>query len=155
MLQQMAKSMCCLTIVIITWFITERRISPRNALFLGITIFNFYHKYFPQFIMSVIDQEAGIILAIEAIRSSKNISRRRAAAIYEIPKATLRKRINGRSPRSEHKPNYSKLNQTEEEVLSRYILDFDARGFSPDFASMKDMVNLILASRGGKHVGKL
>ena len=40
-------------------------------------------------------------------------------------------------------------------MLSRYILDLDARGFSPDLAGMEDMANLILASRGGKPVGKL
>jgi len=39
-------------------------------------------------------------------------------------------------------------------MLSRYILDLDARGFPPSLAGVEDMANLMLASRGGKRVGK-
>ena len=39
--------------------------------------------------MEVYTQEARIILAIEAIRISKKLSRRSAAKIYNIPYATL------------------------------------------------------------------
>jgi DNA-binding transcriptional regulator YiaG len=45
--------------------------------------------------MSVQTQEARIILAIEAIRTSKKLSRRKAATIYEVPESTLRLRMNG------------------------------------------------------------
>jgi hypothetical protein len=46
--------------------------------------------------MQVQTQEARILLAIEAIQTSrKKLSRRKAAAIYEVPKSTLRLRING------------------------------------------------------------
>ena len=45
--------------------------------------------------MSVQTQEARIILAIEAIRTSKKLSRRKAATIYEVPESILRLRING------------------------------------------------------------
>ena len=45
--------------------------------------------------MSVQTKEARIILAIEAIRTTQKLSRRRAAVIYNVPKSTLRARITG------------------------------------------------------------
>jgi hypothetical protein len=41
-----------------------------------------------------------------------------------------------------------KLNKLEEEVIVRYILDLDIRGFVPRLASVEDMANHILESRG-------
>ncbi len=61
----------------------------------------------------------------------------------------------GQTYRPETKPNYYKLNDLEEETLVRYILNLDIRGFAPRLASIKDIANYILESRGGKHVGKL
>jgi hypothetical protein len=100
-------------------------------------------------------QEARIILAIETIRTSKKLSRRAAAKIYNIPETTLRDRMTGRTPRRELRVNCLKLTELEEEVLVRYILDLDTRGFAPRLAGVEDMANYILESRGGKHVGKL
>ena len=40
--------------------------------------------------MEIQSQEARIILAIEAIRSSKKFSRRSAAKIFKVPETTLR-----------------------------------------------------------------
>ena len=105
--------------------------------------------------MSVLDQESRIIFAIEANRSSKKLSRRRASSIYKVPETTLRDRTIGKSPINERRPGNQNLDATEEEVLSRYILDLDARGFPPDLVIVEDMANLILASRGEKRVGKL
>ena len=48
--------------------------------------------------MSVITQEAKIILAIKAIRISKKLSRRKAAKLYNIPESSLRLRMNGHVP---------------------------------------------------------
>ena len=45
--------------------------------------------------MLVQTQEARIILAIEAIRISKKLSRRKAIIIYEVPESILYLRING------------------------------------------------------------
>ena len=100
-------------------------------------------------------KEARIILALEAIRSPRRISCRSAAKIYAVPKATLRDRMAGRTPRSETRPNRQKLTKLEEEVIVRNILDLDSRGFAPRLASVEDMANYILESRGGKRVGQL
>ena len=105
--------------------------------------------------MSIQTQEARIILAIEAIRSSKRLSRAKAAKIYNIPYSTLTDRINGRTPRQEYRPPMQKLTELEEEVILRNILELDTRGFAPRLAGVEDMANYILESRGGKRVGKL
>ena len=105
--------------------------------------------------MEIQTQEARILLAIEAIRSSKKISRRSAAKIYQVPYTTLSERIAGITSRNETRPNCLKLSKLEEEVIIRYILDLDSRGFAPRLAGVEDMANYILESRGGKRVGKL
>ena len=46
--------------------------------------------------MSNQTQEAKIILAIEAIRTSKKMSIRRAVQTYDVPRTTLQARMTGR-----------------------------------------------------------
>jgi helix-turn-helix, Psq domain len=105
--------------------------------------------------MQIQTQEARIIMAMEAIRTSKKMSRRAAAKLYNIPESTLRDRLAGRSSRLETRPNSHKLTKIEEEVIVRYILDMDTRGFAPRLAGVEDMANYILKSHGGQRVGKL
>ena len=105
--------------------------------------------------MEIYTTEARIILAIEAIRTSKNLSRRAAAKLYNVPESTLRLRMNGHLPLSDRRPATYNLSKLEEEVLVKYILDLDSRGFAPRLAGVEDMANYILESRGGKRVGKL
>jgi len=105
--------------------------------------------------MEIQTQEARIILAIEAIRTSKKLSRRAAAKIYKVPEATLRDRMTGRTYRPETRPNRQKLSELEEEVITRYILDLDSRGFAPRLAGIEDMANYILESRGAELGSKL
>ena len=81
--------------------------------------------------MPVQTQEARIILAIEAIRSSKKLSRRKAAKIYEVPESTLRLRINGSTSLPERRLVNTNLSDLEEQIIVNYILDRDSRGFSP------------------------
>ena len=54
----------------------------------------------------------------------------------------------GRTYRPESKANSLKLTELEEETIVRYILDLDLRGFAPRLTGVKDMVNLLLESRG-------
>jgi hypothetical protein len=103
----------------------------------------------------VITEEAKIILAIEAIRTSKKLSRRKATELYEVPFSTLNGRINGRTTLLERRPVNTKLSKLEEEVIIQYILNLDSRGFAPRLVSVEDIANYILESRGGKRIGKL
>ena len=105
--------------------------------------------------MLVQTQEARIILAIEAIRMSKKLSRRAAAKLYNVPESSLRLRMNGHSTLYERRPAAQKLTKLEEEVILQNILDMDSRGFAPRLASVEDIANFILESRGGKCVRKL
>jgi hypothetical protein len=54
--------------------------------------------------MATLYKESQIILAIEAIRQDKKLSRQKAPAIYNVPEATLRHRMNGRAPKLESRP---------------------------------------------------
>ncbi len=81
--------------------------------------------------MSVQTQEARIILAIKAIRTTKKLSRLRAAQIYNVPLSTLRDRMNSRTAQAESRLLMTKLTELEEESLSLYILDLDSREFAP------------------------
>ncbi len=72
-----------------------------------------------------------------------------------MPYTTLSEQMAGIAPRDETRPNCSKLSKLEEEVIIRYILDLDSRGFAPRLTSVEDIANYILESRGGKRVGKL
>ena len=104
--------------------------------------------------MSVQTQEARVILAIEAIRTTKKLSRRHAAKIYNVPETTLRDRMNGVTPKAVSYHGRSNLTKIEEEVIVQYILDRDSRGFSPRIVDVGDMANLLLWKRGARHVGK-
>ena len=81
--------------------------------------------------MSVITQEAKIILAIEAIRTSKKLSRRKVTKLYQVPFSTLNGRMNGRTTLSKQRPASVKLSKLEEKVIVWNILDIDSRGFVP------------------------
>jgi hypothetical protein len=105
--------------------------------------------------MSVQTQEARIILAIEAIRTSKKLSRRKAAKIYEVPYITLSDRINGVTSIHKRRPAAQNLTELEEQIIVNYILDRDSRGFSPRQANVEDMANWLRKSRRAKPVGKL
>ena len=105
--------------------------------------------------METSSKEARIILAIEAIRKSKNLSITKAAKLYTVPRSTLRDRINGRSNQMETRANSHNITELEEEVIVLYILDMDSRGFPPKLKNVEDIANHILESRGAKRVGKL
>ena len=49
-------------------------------------------------------------------------------------------------------PKLWSLTTTEEQVIVGYILELDARGFSPWLAAIADMANSLRAERGMGHV---
>lgn len=104
--------------------------------------------------MSIQTQEVRIILAIEAIRSSKQFSRAKTAKIYNILYSTLTDRINGRTPRQNYRLPIQKLTELEEEVILRNIFELDIKRFAFQLAGMEDITNYIFESRGGKYINK-
>jgi hypothetical protein len=119
-----------------------------------LTLF-FYNAFFLPFNMSVITEEARIIIAIEAIQTSKKLSRRKAVELYKVLFSTLNGRINGRTTLLERRLVNTKLSKLEERVIIRYILDLDSRGFAPRLAGVTDIVNYILESRERERVRQL
>jgi predicted HTH domain antitoxin len=67
--------------------------------------------------MEIQTKEARIILAIEAIRTSKKLSQRSAAKIYKVPLLTLSDRMASRTHRPKTRPNRQKLSDLEEGVI--------------------------------------
>jgi hypothetical protein len=61
--------------------------------------------------------EDRIILAIQAIKSDATLSDRRAAAIYSVPRRTLRDRRAGTTSRRDIHHGRSKLSNHEEETI--------------------------------------
>jgi hypothetical protein len=69
---------------------------------------------------------------MEAIQTSrKRMSRWATVKLYNVPETILRDRITSRPARKDVYPNCYKLTNLEEEVLIRYILNLDSRGFMP------------------------
>jgi helix-turn-helix, Psq domain len=105
--------------------------------------------------MQIQTSEARIILAIEAIRTSrKKLSRRKAAKIYNVPESSLRLRMNGATTIHDCRPKVQKLTELEEEIIIQHIFSRDDRGFSPRLANVEDMANHLLESWNAKRVGK-
>ena len=100
-----------------------------------------------------VSNEADVQLAILAINSHQIIANRRAADVYNVPESTLRDRRAGKAARRDCQPNSKKLTQLEEEVIVKYILNLDLRGFAPTYAAVRDMANSLLAARGAGQVG--
>ena len=92
-------------------------------------------------------KEANITLAIEAIHRDPEISIRQAAKIYMVSKTTLRARLHGRTLKLEKRNRQHILTSSEEDTLVRYILDLDSQGFPPQLGGVRDMANLLLATR--------
>jgi hypothetical protein len=105
--------------------------------------------------MEIQTKKARIILAIKTIRLSKIINTRITEKLYRIPRTIFRDKITSRTPCDEIRPNCYKLITLEEEVISRNILKLDSRGFAPRLASIEDITNFILESRGAGYISKL
>ncbi|KAJ5819468.1 hypothetical protein N7474_005059 [Penicillium riverlandense] len=71
----------------------------------------------------------------------------KAAETFNVPETTLRRRLNGSKSRAETRANGHKLNQFEEEVLEKKLLEADKRGFSirPEF--LRGMAQILLRDR--------
>ena len=96
--------------------------------------------------------KADIQLAISSINLYQTQSNRRAAAVYNVSKRTIRHRRAGIPARRDCQPNSKKLTKLEEEVIVDHILDLDLRGFAPTYAAVRDMADKLLAARGAGQV---
>ena len=93
-------------------------------------------------------QEGKILLALDDIKNSRIKSIRAAAKLYDIPYTILCARADGRLSRVEKRPSGHKLTAFEEDSLVEWILSMDSRGAAPRPATVGEMANILLATRG-------
>jgi hypothetical protein len=112
------------------------------------------HAFIPPKKMSETPQETRIQLAIQAIRGKQVKSIRAAVQAYNVPKTTLLRRMADKPSRAEARANSMNLTKQEEDILVKYIIDLDDRGFAPRIQGVEDMANEMLAARRASPVGK-
>jgi len=95
-----------------------------------------------------LEQEGRVLLAIEAIHKKEIKAVREAARRFDVPETTLRRRLTGRTIRSETRANSHKLIQLEKESLVQWILSIDQHGAAPRPSHVREMANILLAKRG-------
>jgi hypothetical protein len=95
-----------------------------------------------------IEQEGRILLAISAFQKQEIRNITEAARVYNVPRTTLRRRLNGHTFRAETRANSHKLTQNEEESLVQWISSLDRRGASPRPSHIREMADILLAARG-------
>ena len=98
-------------------------------------------------------EESQIVLAVQAIKQDSSLTYGRASAIFNVPKTTLYDRMNGKRARQDTRSASCRLTELEEGTIVRYILDLDARGFSPRLRDVEDMANVVLEARDASRVG--
>jgi hypothetical protein len=95
-----------------------------------------------------IEQEGRILLAIQAIKNQDISNVTRAAYTFNVPRSTLRRRLQGVQNRVESRANSHKLTEIEEESLEKWILSMDSRGAAPRPSTVREMADLLLETRG-------
>ncbi|KFZ20749.1 hypothetical protein V502_03005 [Pseudogymnoascus sp. VKM F-4520 (FW-2644)] len=100
------------------------------------------------------NKEGRILSAISAIKQGQFQSVRVATTLYDIPRTTLRRRIQGMASQRDCTPNSRKLTLYEESALVQYILDLDSRRFPPRLQVVQEIADLLLSERGESLVGK-
>jgi hypothetical protein len=98
-------------------------------------------------------KESRMILAVQAVQKTPELSIRAAAKIYTVDRSTLTKRLNGITARRDTTPNSRKLTDLEESTIVDYVLDLDSRSFPPRLSGVQDMANRLLADRDAPLVG--
>ncbi len=94
------------------------------------------------------NQEGRIQLALNDIKSGRIQSLRAAAKLYDLPLTTLHRRTNGVSSRVDTYHHRRKMTQLEEDSLVEWVLSMDSRGAAPRPATIREMANILLATRG-------
>ncbi|KAJ5300123.1 hypothetical protein N7508_007366 [Penicillium antarcticum] len=99
-------------------------------------------------------QEGPLLLAIRAIEKGEIKSIREAARIFNVPRSTLRGRVNGQTFRPDTRANNHILTVQEEESLVKWIFDLDYRGQAPQQCMVREMADILLAERVSKASSK-
>jgi hypothetical protein len=99
------------------------------------------------------NDDAQLILAIQAMQNDLNLSARAAGKIYNVDHQKISRRKRGIKSRRDIPANSQKLTDLEESTIVQYILDLDAKGFPPRLSGVEDMANRLLTERDAGRVG--
>ncbi|GKU14587.1 unnamed protein product [Fusarium langsethiae] len=98
--------------------------------------------------------EGNMLLALRALQTDPNLKLRPTARLYKVNYYALRRRHNGIQSRRDWIPKSRKLSNLEEQIIVRFILDLDSRGFPPRLRGVEEMANRLLDDRDAPPVGK-
>jgi hypothetical protein len=100
------------------------------------------------------EQDGKILLAIKALQNEDIPYITAAARVYNVPRSTLRDRVNGALAKPTTRGNRLKLTQLDEKVLTKWVVSMNDRGAAPRPPMVRTMANLLLAATGNDVVGK-
>jgi hypothetical protein len=100
------------------------------------------------------EKEAQIQLAIKALKQDATLTIYRAAATYNVPERTLRRRRAGTPYRRDCAPKSMALGGSEEVAIIKHALKLSKQGYPPRLADVEEMANSLLTIRHQKVVGK-
>jgi hypothetical protein len=100
-----------------------------------------------------VNQEGRIQLAIKAFQNGKILTIRENARVFDIPRRTQQRRLEGVPFRQDTRAYGHKLTPEEEQSLLQWILSMDMRGSAPRPPMVRDMANILLRERNGQPVG--
>ena len=72
-----------------------------------------------------------IILAVQAIQKTPDLSFRKAARVFQVSIIIFYNRINGKHARQNTRPGSYRLSELKKQAIIHYILNLDTRGFPP------------------------
>ena len=93
------------------------------------------------------NDEARITLALQAYNNDPKLSLWRASKLYQVKYTTLHCRLNGVQARANTIPKSRKLSNLEEEIVIKYILDLNLRGFPSRLRGVEEMTSRLVANR--------
>jgi hypothetical protein len=98
--------------------------------------------------------EGRISLAIDALKNAKIEEVRRAARLFDVSEATLRRRLKGNIPSAQAGALRQKLTPIEEESLQSWILSLERRVLPPRHQMLHEMAVILLRERDPTKVPK-
>jgi hypothetical protein len=99
-------------------------------------------------------EEGRIKLTLQAYTLRQFKSLRRAAAAFSVQHQRLSNQLNEIKHQAQALPNCQKLSPTEAQTIVRYILNLDARGFTPRLYEVADIADKLLAARSKTPISK-
>lgn len=97
--------------------------------------------------MADVSLEGRMQLALNDYKKGCFTSIAKAALAYDISRATLQRRVQGRASRTNTTANCRKLTDTEESTLTTWILDMDRRGLPPQISTVRYLAQLLFSAR--------